>query len=116
MPWSRLGKRRWPAGCDDFNSERSELPQMLERDRNRDGMLDPDELEKDGPAKFRHTGPQSLRHSESAELGRLRLSLIFSAGDPAPTAQLGRVLINAQIAGPLSGQPETFAHPEPFRF
>ena len=89
---------------------------MLERDRNRDGMLDPDELEKDGPAKFRHTGPQSLRHCESAELGRLRLSLIFSAGDPAPTAQLGRVLINAQIAGPLSGQPETFAHPEPFRF
>jgi hypothetical protein len=29
-----------PAGCDDFNSELSELPQMLERDRNRDGMLD----------------------------------------------------------------------------
>jgi hypothetical protein len=34
----------------------------------------------------------------------LRSSLIFSAGDPAPTAQLGRVLIHAQIAGPLSGQ------------
>jgi hypothetical protein len=32
------------------------------------------------------------------------LSLIFSAGDPAPTAQLGRVIIRAQIAGPLSGQ------------
>jgi len=32
------------------------------------------------------------------------LSLIFSAGDPAPTAQLGRVIIHAQIAGPLSGQ------------
>jgi hypothetical protein len=37
-------------------------------------------------------------------LGRLRSILIFSAGDPAPTAQLGRVLIHAQIAGPLSGQ------------
>jgi hypothetical protein len=52
MPW--LGKRRWPAGCDDFNSEPSELPQMLERDRNRDGMLDLDELEKDGRPSSAH--------------------------------------------------------------
>ena len=77
---------------------------MLERDRNRDGMLDPDELEKDGPAKFdtpdrNHSGTPSRRNWDDCGL-----SLIFSAGDPAPTAQLGRVIIHAQIAGPLSGQ------------
>jgi hypothetical protein len=54
VPWSSPGKKRWPARCDDFNSEPSELPQMLERNRNRDGMPDPDEIEKAGPAKF-HT-------------------------------------------------------------
>ena len=67
MPW--LGKRRWPAGCDDFNSEPSEL---LERDRNRDGMLDPDELEKDGPAKFdtpdrNHSGTLSRRNWDNCD-------------------------------------------------
>jgi hypothetical protein len=70
MPW--LGKRRWPAGCDDFNSEPSELPQMLERDRNRDGMLDLDELEKAGPAKFgtpdrNHSGTQSRRNWDDCD-------------------------------------------------
>ena len=44
---------------------------MLERDRNRDGMLDPDEIEKSGPAKFHTPDRHSLSHSERAELGQL---------------------------------------------
>jgi hypothetical protein len=39
---------------------------MLERDRNRDGMLDPDEIEKAGPAKF-HTPD---RHHSATLSGR----------------------------------------------
>jgi hypothetical protein len=50
----------------------SELPQMLERDRNRDGMLDPDELEKDGPAKLdtpdrNHSGTLSRRNWDDCD-------------------------------------------------
>ena len=54
---------------------------MLEGDRNRDGMLDPHEIEKRA-GQVPYTGPQSLRHSGPAELGRL--AKIFR-GDPAPT-------------------------------
>ena len=41
---------------------------MLERDRNRDARLDPDEIEKRA-GKVPHTGPPSLSHSEPTELG-----------------------------------------------
>ena len=45
---------------------------MLERDRNRDGMLDPDELEKDGPAKLytpdrNHSGTLSRRNLDDCD-------------------------------------------------
>ena len=45
---------------------------MLERDRNRDGMLDLDELEKDGPAKFgtpdrNHSGTLSRRNWDDCD-------------------------------------------------
>jgi hypothetical protein len=57
----------WPEGCDDFSSAPPKLPQMLERDRNRDGILDLDEIEKAGPAKFdtpdrNHSGTLSRRN------------------------------------------------------
>ena len=74
---------------------------MLERDRNRDGMLDPHEIEKRA-GQVPHTGPQSLSHSEPAELGQLRLTQYFPVRSCADG--LGRVLIDAQIGGPLSGQ------------
>ena len=45
---------------------------MLERDRNRDGMLDLDELEKAGPAKFgtpdrNHSGTLSRRNWDDCD-------------------------------------------------
>jgi hypothetical protein len=54
---------------------------MLEGDRNRDGMLDPHEIEKRA-GQVPYTGPQSLRHSDRRNWDDW--PKIFR-GDPAPT-------------------------------
>ena len=75
---------------------------MLERDRNRDARLDPDEIEKRA-GKVPHTGPPSLSHSEPTELGQIAIDPIYSG--PILRRRTGRVLIDAQIGGPQTGKP-----------